>query len=252
MSYRYFIKLSYNGKPFNGWQKQKNAISVQEVVENAFSTLLKQKIEIVGCGRTDTGVHAKNYVAHFDSNTEIQKKENLLYHINQILPFEVVVHEIIQVIPNAHARFDAVSRTYQYVVTQTKDPFHKEFSAFVKFTLDIDIMNLASNLLLMYDDFTSFCKLHSDNKTNICKVTEAFWTKEGDKLIFTITADRFLRNMVRAIVGTLLQVGSGKIQIEHFQNIIEERNRDKAGTSAPANGLYLTNITYPARIFMIN
>ena len=249
MFYRYFIQLSFKGTTFNGWQKQKNAPSVQETIENALKILLKQNIDLTGAGRTDTGVHAKYYIAHFDSVSEISEIGDLIYHLNKILPFEIAIQNIFPVHSNAHSRFGAISRTYEYHCIFQKNPFEKEYCLLLKSLPNIEAMNQAGKLLLQYSDFTSFCRLHSDNKTNICKVEEAFWIIETNKLVFKITADRFLRNMVRAIVGTMLKVGFGEISVNDFGQIIEKKSRSLAGTSAPAHGLYLTAIKYPDGIW---
>jgi tRNA pseudouridine38-40 synthase len=245
MSQRYFVQLSYNGTCYHGWQVQPNAPTVQEELNKAFSTLLREQIELTGAGRTDTGVHARNYMAHFDSvNEEIAKNSKFLFKLNSILPADIAVHKIFKVNQGAHARFDAVSRTYLYNINQQKDPFLEDVSWYLLLPLDLEVMNHAAALLISYSDFTSFSKLHSDNKTNICKIEYAHWTRVGENLVFTITADRFLRNMVRAIVGTLVNVGYHKITIQDFINIIESKDRGKAGASAPAKGLFLHSIKY--------
>jgi tRNA pseudouridine38-40 synthase len=248
MDHRYFIQLSFKGTNFNGWQKQVNAPSVQASIEKALSVLLKLPIEIVGAGRTDSGVHARYYIAHFDSPNIIDDEINFVYHLNKILSFDIAVQSIFKVKNQSHARFDAIARSYEYQYTLKKDPFETETSVLLKTIPDIGLLNAACMVLTEFSDFTSFCKLHSDNKTNLCKIIEANWRFEGNLLIFRISADRFLRNMVRAIVGTLLQVGYGKISIQEFKDIIEFRNRSKAGTSAPAHGLYLIDIEYPEDI----
>lgn len=246
---RYFIQLNFKGTPFNGWQKQQNAPTVQESIEESLGKLLRKPVEIVGAGRTDTGVHASFYIAHFDTDTVIENIPDFIYHLNQIIPYEIAIQKIVPVIPEAHARFDAISRTYQYVISEVKNPFEKDLSYFYNVPLDIDKMNHACEALKKYTDFTSFCKLHSDNKTNICHVYEAVWIKKGQKIIFTIKADRFLRNMVRAIVGTLIDVGREKITFDQFIGIIESKNRSAASTSAPSHGLYLTDISYDVKIY---
>ncbi|MBI9052895.1 MAG: tRNA pseudouridine(38-40) synthase TruA [Bacteroidales bacterium] len=249
--YRYFIQLSYKGTNYHGWQIQPNAISVQEVLVKAFSTILREDIEISGAGRTDTGVHAINYIAHFNStyqNIHLDKK--FVFKLNSYLPKDIAIHNIKYVKNDAHARFDAMSRTYNYYIHQEKDPFLLESSTFIPQTLDIEKMNKAANLLLDYTDFTSFSKLHTDVKTNNCKILEAYWEQENHKLIFTIKADRFLRNMVRAIVGTLLEIGRHKITIDDFTKIIESKDRSNAGVSVPSQGLFLSSIEYPECIFI--
>jgi tRNA pseudouridine38-40 synthase len=247
---RYFLQLSFKGTPFNGWQKQQNAPSVQEAVEKGLSLILRNQIEIVGAGRTDTGVHARYYIAHFDSPKMIGHPSDFIYHLNQVLPYEISVQKIMPVIPEAHARFDAISRTYCYQITLVKDPFGNDLSYYLSIPPDFSALNNASAQLLNFKDFTSFCKLHSDNKTNICNIYEAYWQKLDDMLVFTIKADRFLRNMVRAIVGTVLEVGKGKLSVDDFKNIIASKDRSKASTSAPARGLHLINIQYNGNLFL--
>lgn len=246
---RYFIQLSYKGTNYHGWQIQPNAISVQEILHKAFSTILRENIEITGAGRTDSGVHASFFIAHFDSlKNDLETEKNLLYKLNSFLPKDIAIHKLYIVKNDAHARFDATSRTYHYFVNQKKDPFLLESSWYYPFALNIDLMNEAALLLLNFKDFTSFSKLHTDVKTNNCVISEAFWTQDDFKLKFTITADRFLRNMVRAIVGTLLDIGKEKITLDEFTQIIKNKNRSDAGLSVPAHGLFLTNITYDERI----
>ena len=250
---RYFLKLSYNGSHFNGWQVQDNTVNtVQQVLQEKMSLLLKEEIELVGCGRTDAGVHAKNYIAHFDSNAKdlIANKSHWIYKFNTILPPEVSIQNIIEVDEEAHARFDAVSRTYYYFLHQHKNPFIERFSYYVYGDVDFELMNKAALILLDYQDFTSFSKLHTQTKTNNCKITKAVWQKVGkNEWRFTIRADRFLRGMVRAIVGTLLQVGRNKITLDDFKKIIEAKDRSKAGNNAPANALFLTAIEYPKQVY---
>lgn len=248
---RYFIQLSYLGTNYCGWQIQPNEPTVQEVLNTAFSTILQEKIEITGAGRTDTGVHASYYIAHFESlNTLLHNDQKILLKINGFLPIDIAVQKIIQVLPDAHARFNATSRTYNYFIHQQKDPFIVDTSWFLPYKLDIQKMNDACNLLLQFTDFTSFSKLHTDVKTNNCKIFGAQWTQDDYKLTFTIKADRFLRNMVRAIVGTMIDVGRGKINLEDFVQIIERKNRSEAGMSVPAHGLFLAAIEYSPEIFL--
>ncbi|HRT13023.1 MAG TPA: tRNA pseudouridine(38-40) synthase TruA [Bacteroidales bacterium] len=244
---RYFIKLAFNGTHFYGWQIQPRHKSVQEVLETTLSTLLKETIKIVGCGRTDSGVHTKEYYAHFDFVETLTENDLqlLIYQANSILPQEIVIYNIFQVDADLHARFDALSRTYRYYVTRQKEAFNFPFCYFIPQKLNIERMNEAAQLLLQTDDFTSFSKLHTQTNNNICKVSEAFWKEKGELLIFTITADRFLRNMVRAIVGTLLEVGREQITIAEFQKIIDSKNRCKAGYSVPAKALFLEKVRYP-------
>lgn len=247
MTYRYFISLSYNGTNYHGWQIQDNGITVQSVLNNAMSQILRSEIETVGAGRTDTGVHASKFFAHFDFNKKLSPEEltDLVYKINSNLPNDIALCKITQVKEDAHARFSALSRTYKYYISPNKNPFKFESSYFYKGNLDLDLMNEAARILFEYIDFTSFSKLHSQTKTNNCKIYLAEWQIEEDMIVFTIKADRFLRNMVRAIVGTLLDVGRGKIDIEKFREIIEKKSRCEAGFSVPANGLFLVDIEYP-------
>lgn len=244
--YRYFIWLDYNGAPFHGWQIQPNAVTVQELLQNAFTHILREPIQIIGCGRTDTGVHAKNFVAHFDaSKPDLENNTQLLHKLNRYLPMEVLIHSIKKMHTDAHSRFDATSRTYNYYMTRKKAPFLNSLRYYYFGELNTEAMNVAASKLLEYSDFTSFSKVDTDVKTNICKVTHAVWESKGSELTFTITADRFLRNMVRAIVGTLLNVGKGKISVDDFCRIIEAKDRGKAGASAPGNALFLMQVTYP-------
>ena len=243
--YRYFIELAYNGSGYNGWQIQPNAPSVQEDINKALSLLLKQEINVTGAGRTDTGVHASFFVAHFDSETAILHTQALIDKLNRFLGKNIAIKDIYAVVPDAHARFSAISRTYKYYINKTKNPFSYPFAYRPHPLPDIRLMNKACELLLRYEDFTSFSKLHTDVKTNICHLMEAYWKETDEQLVFTIKADRFLRNMVRAIVGTLLDVGQKRITLEQFQKIIESKDRCKAGTSVPGNALFLCNIEYP-------
>jgi tRNA pseudouridine38-40 synthase len=245
---RYFIRFSYFGKAYHGWQNQPNAITVQEVLENAMSTLLRNKIEVVGAGRTDAGVHAKEMFAHFDFDL-IPNREELAYRLNAFLPDDISIQKIIPVTSDAHARFDAIERSYEYWVVQEKSPFYSDFAHFVKQPLNIEAMNRAASFLLEHSDFESFSKSNTDVKTFNCDISLAGWKKEEDKLIFTISADRFLRNMVRAVVGTLLDVGTAKMKPEEINSIITSKNRGEAGVSVPAKGLYLTKVSYPKNIF---
>ncbi len=242
---RYFTQLSYKGTDFHGWQIQPNAVTVQETLEKAFSLILRETIKIIGCGRTDTGVHARQFYAHFDCDTAAYDLDKLAFKLNTILPKSITIQHIFPVSSEAHARFDATSRTYKYYLAKVKMPFAYEQSYYYSFPLNISAMNDAAKKLLDYTDFTSFSKLHTDVKTNNCVIKEAYWEETDEQLIFTITADRFLRNMVRAIVGTLLEVGKGKCSVERFCEIIEAKDRGKAGSSAPAEGLFLHKIVYP-------
>lgn len=247
---RYFITLSYLGTSFHGWQIQPNAHSVQEELESALSKILTTPTKITGAGRTDTGVHASFYVAHFDSEqTDRIENSNFIYHLNSILSKDVAVQNIKQVSSTANARFSATEREYKYYISLRKDPFSKEQAYRAPYPLDVEKMQIAADKLMDYTDFTSFAKLHTDTLNNICNVTAAYFEQEEHMLIFTIRANRFLRNMVRAIMGTLLDVGREKISIEQFCQIIEACDRGKAGSSADSRGLFLTNITYPNTIY---
>ena len=244
---RYFIELAYNGKAYHGWQYQPNAISVQETLEKVLFTALQVKTSLVGAGRTDAGVHASDYFAHFDSK-EIKKIDKFIYKLNSLLPDDIAVYDIIKVSDEAHARFNATGRSYEYYVIQHKDPFSFDSAHYVKNELDVDKMNLAASILLDYTDFKCFSKSKTDVHTYNCKIIAAQWVKEKDVLIFKITADRFLRNMVRAIVGTLLEIGLGKIPVSRLHEILESRDRQEAGTSVPAKALFLAKIEYPSSI----
>jgi tRNA pseudouridine38-40 synthase len=248
---RYFVYLSYKGKNYCGWQVQPNGPTVQQTIEDALSTWFRQKVPVVGAGRTDAGVHARLMVAHFDRPEAPGELSILTGKLNRLLPEDIAIEKIIPVREDAHARFDALSRTYHYYVSTKKDPFNNDFVCRLYGDLDFCAMNEACRVLYRYIDFTSFSKLHTDVKTNNCHILHAGWTKEGEVWQFTITADRFLRNMVRAIVGTLLEVGRGKLTAAGFQTIIEARDRGKAGTSVPAHALFLAGITYPEEVFKV-
>lgn len=239
---RYALELSYDGTSYHGWQSQNNAETVQETIESSLSTLLRSTVSIVGCGRTDTGVHASHFIAHFDFEGDMVP--NFLYRLNNVLPFAISVDAVYQIPGNISARFDAKSRTYRYHIHQKKDPFVLKYSYYVNRKLDVDVMQNAANILLKHEEFGAFCKSNSQNYTNICDVTRANWTETEQGLVFEIKANRFLRNMVRAIVGTLLEVGENKITIQEFENIIESQNRQRAGYSVPAKGLFLYHIEY--------
>ncbi|MEH6407181.1 MAG: tRNA pseudouridine(38-40) synthase TruA [Leeuwenhoekiella sp.] len=249
---RYFIEIAYDGLPYHGWQRQPNGNSVQEEIENAFSTILRTKINIVGAGRTDAGVHAKQLFAHFDieQNWSVQDCHQFTYRLNRFLPATIAIKKITAVSPDAHARFDATSRSYEYHVSLAKNPFNIEHAYYVQQKIDISAMNEAAILLIGCKDFKCFSRSNTDVKTYICDVTEAFWEVRGDELIFRITANRFLRNMVRAVVGTLLDVGKGKEDKNHIKLVLASKDRGAAGTSAPAHGLYLVSVKYPEEIFL--
>lgn len=243
--YRYFLKLAYDGSDFFGWQTQVNEPTVQDELTKVLRLSLNdEKIKLTGCGRTDTGVHASCYYAHFDLDRKIDDDKKLLYKLNNFLPFSIAIERIIAVDNSAHARFDATSRRYKYFIHQEKNPFLTKYSLLFLRDLDFDKMNLAANALLDYSDFSAFAKLGSDNKTVNCKLSEAIWEKVGDQWIFSITANRFLRNMVRAIVGTLIEVGLGKVSIDEFHEIAKSGSREKAGVSVSANALFLNDVKY--------
>ena len=247
---RYFIYLSYDGTNYHGWQIQPNGISVQEVLMKALSAFLRKPVEVVGAGRTDAGVHARLMVAHFDFDAELDCA-TVVDKLNRLLPPDVAVHRVRRVKSDAHARFDATYRTYKYYITTCKDPFSRAFSWRIFQTLDFEKMNEAAQTLFDYIDFTSFSKLHTDVKTNNCKMMYARWEQIGEhNWVFTIQADRFLRNMVRAVVGTLVEVGKGKLTVEGFRKVIEEKNRCSAGTSVPGNALFLVDVGYPEELFL--
>ena len=248
---RYFIYLGYNGKNFSGWQIQPNGLTVQQCLEEALGTLLRRPVPVVGAGRTETGVHARLMVAHFDWDEPLADPAFLAEKLNRLLPKDIAVYRVVPVKPEAHARFDATSRTYKYYVTTRKDPFNYDLVYRMNGKLDFEAMNEACKVLFDYIDFTSFSKLHTDVKTNNCRIYQAGWKQEGDVWVFTVQADRFLRNMVRAIVGTLLEVGRGKLSIDGFRQVIEAKDRGRAGTSAPGHALYLVDVTYPENTFVI-
>lgn len=244
---RFFIELAYNGAGYNGWQRQPNAPSVQEMLERGISTLLGAPHEMVGAGRTDTGVHAAFAVAHFDTTPEGAERvldPEFVYHLNCILPKDIAVRKVYAVPDDKHARFDARRREYKYYITTVKDPFATGTAWQITQPLNVDAMQTAAVSLMRYEDFTSFAKLHSDARTNRCTIFGANWQEEGEKLIFTIAADRFLRGMVRAIVGTLVDVGRGKLSPAQFCAVIERQERAEASAQAPAYGLFLTDVQY--------
>lgn len=246
---RYFIYLAYNGENYCGWQIQPNGMSVQETIEKALSILLRGTTPIVGAGRTDAGVHARMMIAHFDSEQNLNLKE-LSKKLNSILPKDISIYKVVEVKPDAHARFDATSRLYKYYITTQKDPFLHHLKYKVFGDLDIDAMNACANILFEYQDFTSFSKLHTDVKTNNCKIMIAEWEKQNDDYVFTIKADRFLRNMVRSVVGTLLEAGRNKINTNDMRKIIGAKDRGAAGTSVPAHALFLEEVEYDNHIFI--
>jgi tRNA pseudouridine38-40 synthase len=241
---RYFIQLSYDGTAYHGWQIQPNGISVQETVEKALSVVAREAVAVTGAGRTDAGVHASFYIAHFDTQNQHLDNDKIIHNLNCLLPADVAVHKVYKVHPEAHARFDALSRTYKYFIVKTKDPFLRQYAAKEARIPNLETMNQAAGKLFNYEDFTSFSRLGTDVKTNNCRVGLAEWADEGHRLVFTIRADRFLRNMVRAIVGTLLEVGFGKLSVEGFCKVIEAKDRGAAGASVPAKGLFLVDVGY--------
>ena len=241
---RYFVFLSYDGTGYHGWQVQPNGHSVQAELQRALSILLRQTVEVVGAGRTDAGVHAAMMVAHFDTDATFDTTQ-LTYRLNRILPRDIAIDKVMPVSQDMHARFSAVSRTYHYYIHTCKSPFVRSYSCPIHYQLDFDLMNEAGRILTTYDDFAAFCKSHTDVKTTFCHVTEARWEQVGDgRYRFVITANRFLRNMVRAVVGTLIDVGRGRLSLDDFRSIIEGKNRTAAGESMPACALFLQKIEY--------
>lgn len=242
---RYFLEISYRGTAYHGWQIQSNANSVQAEIDKVLSSIFSnRKIETTGCGRTDTGVHAEQFFLHADFPEEVTSNADFIHKLNRMLPGDIAVHEIYQVAENAHARFDASSRSYEYRISKKKNPFKQDLTFLLHADLNIKLMNEAAEKLISTNDFAAFCKTGAQNKTTICKVTEASWIQLDNELIFKISADRFLRNMVRAIVGTLIQVGKSQITIQEFEQIISGKNRSDAGESVSASGLFLTRVTY--------
>lgn len=250
MPFRYFIKLAYNGAEYHGWQIQDNALTVQQVITDAVRLIWKKDFKMIGCGRTDTGVNATRFYAHFDLEDEQSQEEltDLAHRLNRYLPEDIVIFGIFPVPEKLHSRYDAISRTYEYHIHTFKDPFLTDSSWYLYGNMDLEMMNRACGILKEYEDFTSFSKFNEKRKTNLCTITEANWEKNGHKLIFTITANRFLHDMVRAIVGTMVEVGKNKITLEDFRKIIESKDRCNAGESVPAKGLYLTRVVYPEGI----
>jgi tRNA pseudouridine38-40 synthase len=248
---RYFLELAYNGTDYHGWQNQPNAISVQEVIEKALSTLLNETIAIVGAGRTDAGVHAKQMYAHFNTDVGFEVTD-LTYKLNSFLPKDITILDIFKVIPDAHARFHALSREYLYRISLEKDVFNFDKSFYLKQKLDINKMKEATKILFEYNDFQCFSKSNTDVNTYYCNIMKADWNLLENELQFNIKADRFLRNMVRAIVGTLINVGLGKLEVGDLHNIITSKNRSEAGFSVPAHGLYLIEVTYPESIKLMD
>ncbi|MEO8147164.1 MAG: tRNA pseudouridine(38-40) synthase TruA [Bacteroidia bacterium] len=241
---RYFLELQYKGTNYAGWQVQDNAIAVQQKLDEALAILLQHNVNSLGCGRTDTGVHATQFFAHFDSEKEINSKEKFVFSLNGILPHDICILDLHSVHDDAHARFDATARTYYYFIHTSKNPFLKNTALFFNKPLNFDLMIEACELMKTYSDFSCFSKSRTQVKTNICNITYAMWQHEDDLLQFKISADRFLRGMVRTVVGTMLQLGEGRISINDFENILKNKNRKEAGQAVDACGLYLTEIKY--------
>lgn len=245
---RYFLEIAFDGTKYHGWQKQSNGLSIQQVIEEKLSLKLKDNIRVIGCGRTDTGVHARQFFLHFDWHQSIILND-FVFNLNRFLPNDIAAKSIYIVKSDAHARFSAIERTYKYYIDTQKNPFNRQYSFEFTLPLDIDKMNRACELLLMNEDFTSFSKLHGGQQNSVCKLTECFWEKKDKQLIFTISSNRFTRNMVRAIVGTMIDIGSEKVSIMQLKDIIEARNRCLAGQSVEAKGLFLEKVVYPLEIF---
>ncbi|MBN3035977.1 MAG: tRNA pseudouridine(38-40) synthase TruA [Bacteroidales bacterium] len=248
---RYFIRMAFDGTRYHGWQQQTNAMTVQEEMNRRLTRMLREKIMVTGCGRTDAGVHAREYCAHFDTTLPLpDSPEQLTGRLNGFLPPDIALFSILPVRPDAHARFDAIARTYEYHVSLIKDPFLSRYAFLPGHIPDMETMNRAAAILPEYDDFSSFVKAGSQAENHLCHIEKARWEHEGHLMIFTITANRFLRNMVRAIVGTLLEIGSGKHEPAWIREVIERKDRCAAGESVPAGGLYLTHVVYPKEIFL--
>ena len=249
---RYFIKLAYDGTRYHGWQMQRNARTLQQVLDDACSLILREPVKLTGCGRTDAGVHAREFFAHFEIEPRLSfdERQNLVYKLNSFLDSDIAVYDMFPVKPKVHARFSALARTYHYIITRYKNPFSVNHSYCLYSNLDVDMMNKGASFLLDVNDFTSFSKVNTDTKTNICRVTYANWEQNMNELVFRIRADRFLRNMVRAIVGTLLELGTGKITFDEFRQVVASKNRSDAGESVPAAGLFLFSVDYPPGLIM--
>jgi tRNA pseudouridine38-40 synthase len=251
---RYFIHLAFKGTNYHGWQMQENATTVQEILSGALNMVLRDTIELTGCGRTDTGVHAEEFYAHFDLAKKMTKTFllQLTRKLNAFLPADISIFSIFQVPVDAHARFSALSRTYEYRISTNKNPFNQEYTYLYPARLDVNLMNLGAQITMGYKDFSCFSKSHTQTKTNNCVITDAKWIENDGTLVLRITADRFLRNMVRAIAGTLVDMGRGKISEDGLRKIIESKKRSNAGKSMPACGLFLTKVVYPENIFTYN
>jgi tRNA pseudouridine38-40 synthase len=243
---RYFIELAYDGTAYHGWQIQQNALSVQSLINKALSTICRQEIETLGCGRTDTGVHARQLFAHADIPVDLDvMNPRFLLSVNAMLPYAIVLKRFIKVAPDAHARFDASLRSYEYHIHFSKDPFLHNLSWLLRDNPDIGLMNKAAELMIEYRDFSCFSKSNTQTFTNNCVISRAEWLPTEKGIVFHISADRFLRNMVRAIIGTLVRIGKKEINVEDIRGIIESKNRSNAGESVPACGLFLTEVKYP-------
>lgn len=247
--FRYFIELAFNGTNFHGWQIQPGAVTVQETLNHSIGILVRQPVNLVGCGRTDSGVHASHFVAHVDVQEEIADCHQLAGRLNRFIGNSIRIDRIIRVDPDSHARFHALSRTYHYLISPNKTAFMNDFSWNLSIPLDVEAMNAVCGLFTGRHDFTSFSKLHTDVKTNWCEVYEAGWTEESGLLVFRIRSNRFLRNMVRAMVGTLVEVGKGRLDYSGVKGILDAQDRSKAGMSVPAKGLFLTRVEYAPEIF---
>ncbi len=250
-SVRYFIDIAYDGSSYHGWQRQPQSITVQEQLENALTTLLRTPVAVTGAGRTDAGVHATQLIAHFDleRGLSLEERDHLIFRLNRFLPPAIAINDLYEVTESAHARFDAVSRSYIYKLHQKKNPFLTNQSFFFEREIDLELMNEAAKLLLGRQDFKCFSRSNTDVKTYLCDIKEAVWKRQNERLFFYVTADRFLRNMVRAIVGTLLEIGQGKMSLQDFKTVLASKDRSEAGASAPAHGLYLTAVRYPKEIY---
>ncbi|HIN39883.1 MAG TPA: tRNA pseudouridine(38-40) synthase TruA [Flavobacteriales bacterium] len=245
---RYFICLSYRGSNYHGWQIQPNSNTIQAELNKALSIILEEKIQCMGCGRTDTGVHAKEFYAHFDCKKDPSADKNIIYKINGCLPPDIAVCKIYLVGPDSNARFDAISRSYRYQITQEKDVFNNDYAYYLYGTLDQKKMKKAANIILDHTDFSSFCKSKTQSNTNDCNIIDSFWEEKNGKLNFHITANRFLRGMVRTLVGTMIELGQGKLALNDFSDILLSKDRKRAGFSAPAQGLSLIHIYYPESV----
>ncbi|MDA3865937.1 MAG: tRNA pseudouridine(38-40) synthase TruA [Salinivirgaceae bacterium] len=246
---RYFISIGYDGTHYHGWQIQPNAITVQEIVNDAISKIAREKVNVVGCGRTDTGVHASFFALHVDIQTEISTIGKFLYHLNAVLPSDVVAYDMVAVPDDLHARFSARWREYHYYFATRHQPFLHRFSMRLVKNPDLELLNQAARVVLENTDFASFCKSHSANKTNICNVVASEWYMQNDLLVYRVKADRFLRNMVRALTGTMLEIGMGKRTPGSFQAVFDSQNRSAAGMSVDPHGLFLTGVWYPEPVF---